>query len=73
MATKEKLKTHLDKAKEQLKEISKKSGNAKQNPDVRKKKKKVKRLARKVAKITYMEKKLAEKGSKVKKEKGGGE
>ncbi|OGW16448.1 MAG: hypothetical protein A3K09_00530 [Nitrospinae bacterium RIFCSPLOWO2_12_FULL_47_7] len=65
MATVEKLKKHLDKAKEQLSEL--KTKNAKQNPDVRKKKKKVKRLARKCAKITYMEKKLAEKSSKKKK------
>lgn len=67
MSMVDKLKKHLVKAKEQLTEISKKTENPKQNLEVRKKKKKVKRLARKAAKIVYMEKKLAEKSSKNKK------
>ena len=71
MATAEKLKTHLSKAKEQLTELNKKAGSEKHNPEVRKKKKKTKRLARKISKISYMEKKLAEKSAK--KKKAGGE
>ena len=67
MATAEKLKKHLDKAKEQLTELNKKAGTEKYNLEVRKKKKKTKRLARKVSKIAYMAKMLAEKSSKNKK------
>ncbi len=67
MATVEKLKTHISKAKKDLAEIVKKAENPKLSLEVRKKKKKVKRLSRKVSKIAYMEKKLAEKGTKKKK------
>ncbi len=67
MATVEKLKTHISKAKQDLAEIVKKAENPKLSLEVRKKKKKVKRLSRKVSKIAYMEKKLAEKGTKKKK------
>lgn len=67
MATVEKLKVHISKAKKDLAEIVKKAENPKLSHEVRKKKKKVKRLSRKVSKIAYMEKKLAEKGTKKKK------
>lgn len=67
MATVEKLKTHISKAKNDLAETLKKAENPKLSSDVRKKKKKVKRLSRKVSRIVYMEKKLAEKGTKKKK------
>lgn len=67
MATVEKLKAHISKAKKDLAEIVKKAENPKLSLEVRKKKKKVKRLSRKVSKIAYIEKKLAEKGAKKKK------
>ncbi|MBI4382412.1 MAG: hypothetical protein HY579_00075 [Nitrospinae bacterium] len=68
MVTKEKLTQHLQKAKQKLAE-TKKGKESKYDPEIRKQKKKVKRLARKTGKIVYMEKKLAEKQTK--KKKGG--
>lgn len=71
VTTVEKLKQHIDKAKKNLRETLKASENPRTSHDVRKKKKKVKRLTRKAAKTVYMEKKLAEKSAK--KKKAGGE
>ncbi len=68
MATLEQLKTHISTSKTKLEEAQKKAGDAKYDSDVRKIKKKYKRLTRKVGKIVYMEKKKEEKG---KKKKGG--
>lgn len=68
MATLEQLKTHISTTQTKLEEAQKKAGEAKYDLDVRKIKKKYKRLTRKVGKIVYMEKKKKEKG---KKKKGG--
>ena len=68
MATAAKLKEHIAKAKKELDEESKKAEDTKNDLDVRKKKKKFKRLTRKVASIAYREK-MAE--DKKKKKKGG--
>ena len=68
MATLEQLKTHISTTQTKLEEAQKKAGDAKYDLDVRKIKKKYKRLTRKVGKIVYMEKKKKEKG---KKKKGG--
>ena len=68
MATLEQLKTHISTTQNKLEEAQKKAGEAKYDLDVRKIKKKYKRLTRKVGKIVYMEKKKKEKG---KKKKGG--
>ncbi|MCH6578841.1 MAG: hypothetical protein IH802_00555 [Nitrospinae bacterium] len=68
MATLEQLKTHISTTQTKLEEAQKKAGGAKYDFDVRKIKKKYKRLTRKVGKIVYMEKKKKEKG---KKKKGG--
>ena len=68
MATLEQLKTHISTTQTKLEEAQKKAGGAKYDPDVRKIKKKYKRLTRKAGKIVYMEKKKKEKG---KKKKGG--
>lgn len=68
MATLEQLKTHISTTQTKLEEAQKKAGEAKYDLDVRKIKKKYKRLTRKVGKIVYMEKKKNEKG---KKKKGG--
>jgi len=63
-----KLREHIEKAKSELAEEIKKADNSKDNLDVRKRKKKVKRLSRKVAGIAYDEKMAAD---KMKKKKGG--
>lgn len=68
MATLEQLKTHISTTQTKLDEAQKKAGEAKYDLDVRKIKKKYKRLTRKAGKIVYMEKKKNEKG---KKKKGG--
>ncbi|MCH8931581.1 MAG: hypothetical protein IH923_00755 [Nitrospinae bacterium] len=68
MATLEQLKTHISTTQTKLEEAQKKAGDAKYDLDVRKIKKKYKRLTRKAGKIVYMEKKKKEKG---KKKKGG--
>ncbi len=68
MATLEQLKTHISTTQTKLEEAQKKAGDAKYDLDVRKIKKKYKRLTRKAGKIVYMEKKKNEKG---KKKKGG--
>lgn len=68
MATLEQLKTHISTTQTKLEEAQKKAGEAKYDLDVRKIKKKYKRLTRKAGKIVYMEKKKNEKG---KKKKGG--
>ena len=68
MATLEQLKTHISTTQTKLEEAQKKAGGAKYDPDVRKIKKKYKRLTRKAGKIVYTEKKKKEKG---KKKKGG--
>lgn len=68
MATLEQLKTHISTTQTKLEEAQKKAGEAKYDLDVRKIKKKYKRLTRKAGKIVYMEKKKKEKG---KKKKGG--
>ncbi|MGP0566522.1 MULTISPECIES: hypothetical protein [unclassified Nitrospina] len=66
MATKEQLKGHIDKAKSAKEEAKKKAGDNKYDSNLRQSKKKFKRLTRKVAKIDYREKMLAEKGKKKK-------
>ena len=68
MATFEQLKTHISTTQTKLEEAQKKAGDAKYDSDVRKIKKKYKRLTRKAGKIVYMEEKKKEKG---KKKKGG--
>lgn len=68
MATLAQLQDHIKKAKSNLAETEKKSENPKNDLDVRKKSKKVKRLSRKAAKIVFKEKMAAEK-KKSKKEK----
>ncbi|TDJ51124.1 MAG: hypothetical protein E2O42_08470 [Nitrospina sp.] len=68
MATLEQLKTHISTTQTKLEEAQKKAGDAKYDLDVRKIRKKYKRLTRKAGKIVYMEKKKNEKG---KKKKGG--
>ena len=68
MATKEKLQEHVKTARSKVDEARKKAGNDKYNSDLRAARKKLKRLARKVGKIAYMEKKKEEKS---KKKKGG--
>ena len=69
MVTQEKLQEHITKAKNSLAEAIQKAGSKKFDPDLRKARKKFKRLVRKNAKIEYAKKKLAEKGKK-KKESG---
>ena len=66
MATAAKLKEHIAKAKNELDEASKKAEDPKNNLDVRKKKKKFKRLSRKVASIAYNEKMIEDKKKKKK-------
>lgn len=68
MATLEQLKTHISTTSTKLVEAKKKAGDSKYNLEVRKIRKKVKRLSRKAGKIVYMEKKKEE---KAKKKKGG--
>lgn len=67
MATLEKLKTHITKSQTALAEGVKKSGDAPQSPEVRKLKKKVKRLSRKAGKMVFNEK-MAELRKKKKKD-----
>ena len=67
MATLEQLKTHIEKAKIEFTEAVKKADGKKNDLVSRQKKKKVKRLERKVAKITATEK-MAEEKKKPKKE-----
>ena len=69
MADAAKLKEHIAKAQTELADEIKKADNPKDNLDVRKRKKKVKRLSRKIASIAYDEKMAADKMKK--KEKGG--
>ena len=64
MATAAKLKEHVTKAKNELDEESKKTESPRDNLDVRKKKKKFKRLSRKVASISYNEKMAKDKMKK---------
>jgi len=67
MATLDQLKTHIEKAKTELSDAIKKSEDKKNDLTSRQKRKKVKRLERKVAKITATEK-MAEEKKKPKKE-----
>ena len=67
MATLDQLKTHIEKAKTELSDAIKKSEDKKNALTSRQKRKKVKRLERKVAKITATEK-MAEEKKKPKKE-----
>ena len=64
MANAAKLKEHIEKTKTELAEESKKASDPKNNLDVRKKKKKFKRLSRKVASIAYNEKMATDKMKK---------
>ena len=66
MATAAKLKEHLQKAKKELDEESKKAEDPKNSPVVRQRKKKFKRLTRKIASIAYGEKVAADKMKKKK-------
>ena len=61
MATLEQLRIHVEKAKTEFSEATKKVENPKNDLTARQKRKKVKRLERKVAKITAAEKMLEEK------------
>ena len=61
MATLDQLKIHIQKAKAGFSETAKKAENPKNDLVVRRKLKKVKRLERKVAKITATEKMIEEK------------
>ena len=61
MATLEQLKVHIEKAKTEFSEATKKIEDPKNDPATRQKRKKVKRLERKVAKITAMGKMVEEK------------
>ena len=67
MATLEQLKVHIEKARTELLETTKKIEDPKNDPATRQKRKKVKRLERKVAKITATAK-MAEEKKKPKKE-----
>ena len=67
MATLDQLKTHIEKAKIEFSEAIKKAEDKKNDLTSRQKRKKVKRLERKVAKITATEK-MAEEKKKPKKE-----
>ena len=67
MATLDQLKTHIEKAKIEFSDAVKKTDDKKNDLVSRQKKKKVKRLERKVAKITATEK-MAEEKKKPKKE-----
>ncbi len=67
MATLEKLKEHIGKSKSALTEGIKKAEDAKKSEEVRKLRKKVKRLSRKVGKKVYFDK-MAEAKKKPKKE-----
>ena len=67
MATMDQLKTHIEKAKKEFSDAIKKAEDKKNDLTSRQKRKKVKRLERKVAKITATEK-MAEEKKKPKKE-----
>ena len=67
MATLDQLKTHIEKAKIEFSDAVKKAEDKKNDLTSRQKRKKVKRLERKVAKITATEK-MAEEKKKPKKE-----
>ena len=67
MATMDQLKTHIKKAKTEFSDAIKKAEDKKNDLTSRQKRKKVKRLERKVAKITATEK-MAEEKKKPKKE-----
>ena len=67
MATLDQLKTHIEKAKTEASDAIKKAAGKKNDLTSRQKRKKVKRLERKVAKITATEK-MAEEKKKPKKE-----
>ena len=61
MATLEQLKIHIEKAKTEFSEATKKVEDPRNDPTTRQKRKKVKRLERKAAKITAMGKMVEEK------------
>ena len=61
MATLEQLKIHIEKAKTEFSETTKKVEDPRNDPTARQKRKKVKRLERKAAKITAMRKMVEEK------------
>lgn len=67
MATLEKLKEHVEKSKSALAEGVKKAEDAKNSEEVRKLRKKVKRLSRKIGKKVYFDK-MAEAKKKPRKE-----
>ena len=73
MATLDQLKMHIEKAKAEFSEIAKKAEDTKNELDVRRKLKKVKRLKRKVAKITATEKMIEEKKKPKKERKSSAE
>ena len=72
MATLEQLKQHLEKTDEQLQASVQKAGGNKYDLEVRKLRKKSKRLARKASKIVYMEKMKEDKKKKKKGEESAG-
>ena len=73
MATLDQLKIHIEKAKAEFSEIAKKAEDPKNDLVVRGKLKKVKRLERKVAKITATEKMIEEKKKPKKERKSSAE
>jgi len=73
MATLDQLKIHIQKAKAEFSETAKKAENPKNDLVVRRKLKKVKRLERKVAKITATEKMIEEKKKPKKERKSSAE
>ena len=73
MATLDQLKIHIEKAKAEFSEIAKKAEDPKNDLVVRRKLKKVKRLERKVAKITATEKMIEEKKKPKKERKSSAE
>jgi len=66
MATLEKLREHVKKSQTALAEEVKKTEDASNSPEVRKLKKKVKRLSRKAGKLVYFEKMAARRKTKKK-------
>ena len=56
MPTLEKLKEHVSQTKTKVKEAAQKAGDFKYDPDLRKTRKKYKRLSRKAAKLIFFEK-----------------
>ena len=73
MATLDQLKIHVDKAKTEFSKTAKKAEDPKNDLVVRRKLKKVKRLERKVAKITATEKMIEEKKKPKKERKSSAE